>query len=209
MHLPDQQPTYQNQGAFPPPLMRSTTAPGLGNGIRAPAFAAQPQSVSPRQQQQQQQQQQQRIRSPAFNGGPHQAAAEEQAFYQNVNNSNRFVPPQHFPSPGGTPREVVQSGELFHATPRISGTPGASMTPNSTSMSTFILSDLTKICTVIFCLIGEPPGPEKPQRQYAYNHQEPQIQTTPTKKTSQNNLRGVRFQEPSVEDGNNKTVSLH
>ncbi len=30
----DQQPTYQNQGAYPPPLLRSTTAPGLGEEER-------------------------------------------------------------------------------------------------------------------------------------------------------------------------------
>jgi len=104
-----QQHLYQNHGesfqhhpqAGPPPMLRSTTAPIGGlNGPR-PAFAGGP----PRP----------HFASPATD-------AEEQAFYQNVSQS-----------------------ELFHATPRVSGTPG-----------------------------GEgglsPGGPEKPQRHWAYNN---------------------------------------
>ncbi len=105
---------------------------------------------------------------------------QEQAFYQNVApSSSRFVPPQHFPSPGGTPREVVgggaaAGGDLYHASPRIAGTPGG---PANTSEM----------------------GPEKPQRHYAYNQDsQPAVPApAPVKKASQSSLGRVRFQEPT------------
>ncbi len=133
----DQQPTYQNQASaaagFPPPLLRSTTAPGLGlgngggpvrGGTGQPAFAHSNSA--------------QNLRPNFVPNGRVSASAldQEQAFYQNVTSAGpqgRFVPPQHLlPSPGGTPREVAGAGaapgqnpaDLYHASPRISGTPG-------------------------------------------------------------------------------------
>jgi len=133
---------------------------GLGGPIR-PTFAGSAQNVG----------------APAGPSRPHFASpeVEEQAFYQNVSQS-----------------------ELFHATPRISGTPagngGESLSPGG--------------------------GPEKPQRQWAYSNngrppqqlqqsqqqlQEQQTQQqTPSRNGPQPSNR-VRFQEPeaTVSNGSN------
>ena len=134
----DQQHTYQNQT-----VLTSATSSQSMHGFRGP-----PQQQHPHLNQQQQQQQQQRPTSAYSksasvqnllpsgrvfsNGQPmdnnHRMSLEEQSFYQNVGG-----PMAHTPVVG-------DEHDLFHASPRVAGTP---MGPSSG-------------------------GPEKPQRQYSY-----------------------------------------
>ena len=121
----------------------------------------------------------QNVRHPSTSSMPPPPPEVEQGFYQNVG-----FPPQH--------ERILNESEqqLFHASPRIVGTPMASDAGSNGN--------------------GPISGPEKPMRQFAYNQQQPaqfeQQQPPKTHKTSNGGSR-VRFQEPHESESQRNNVS--
>ena len=131
---------------------------------------------------------------PGSHGRPPSAVMDSDpsaGFYQNV--QHPAMQQHRFPSPAMNSNNDTTS-ELFHATPRIIGTPNAS---NNFDGNLSALSS----------------GPEKPQRQYAYNNGGEPMLTRPSQSSSGSsqqpatNSNRVRFQEPEQHEEPKSIVS--
>jgi hypothetical protein len=192
---PDQ-PTYQNQ------------VPARATPMLPPQHNTMP---MPQQQQQQRSSSIQHINDshrsgtypmPAHSAAVQQQLLDEQNFYQNVGHPNgHFLPPGHRPAfhemaphplNGGRASAMLAEDELYHASPRIVGTPMTSSAGGP--------------------LVSPGGGPEKPQRQYAYEMMQPAPMKPPQKEVhfqefkqplnghhgnGQATSNRVRFQEPT------------